>query len=846
MRVGCDYSYSNVDTNSASFTIHYWWYVQTQYNYSGDVQALNFSGWYGGATGYTLNSGHGGVTLVSENDATYNYGGWGGSPGNIDVCAQVSGAYNGSTPTLCLSLWIPGRPYAPPLEPFPRSATRDNDSEITVNWTRTDTAQRPWDFVQVALNRYGTNGWQAMGIVASIPGQPASAHFTNLPTNYIYDYIVLSGNSVGNSGWFSVGWVWTRPDPPSNVSAVLGPTGTTIPITWVNHHYSDGSQTLTIERSVGGGGWAQVATGLSWGTAAWEDPTPGAGTNKYRVKVTSAGLDSTWAESNVVSTVVPPLAPTALAPDGIAVDTFGLGAVLTWTHNPGGDFAAQSHYTIEKSSDGGANWTALAAATNVASAVSSHTVAPGVLANGGTWMWKVKTQGGTTAAFGPFSDPATINAETTPTLSFAAGQPSNPTLALPVRVGWVYAQAQAVAQTAWEASLFAADAVTLLEHQGGTGATALVSFAYPVTDGVTYWVAVRAMSGSGLWSIWITTDTTIDLPPPAPTTLVPTYQPCTGTMSLAITSADPGPGEAVVESVVVERRVAGGDWVVLARDVPPVTTMLDLIPLTNGLNEYRATGVSSTPSTLVNPVVQVQGTDGQNLGPGRDGLWVFLNYGDGFATVLRVHNDLDIQDSPSRTQRLQGFLGRRKPTLLSGTGISRQVSVGASLFYQDPCPDPDTCRFDSPPVDWITAGEDAAVVCYRDFTGRRLFASLDGVQVSDGVWPGHAALGFKATEADYIEVTGALIPQRYLPVTDSAGSTDTFVLQMNNAKLLPSDSAGSTDSVVYEHGPGAGSGVGQRLYVDPAGSTDPAMVDESKTQVDSAGSTDSATVVKTP
>lgn len=760
MRVGADWAIDGVDTNTGTFHVHYWWYVQTQYNYSGDVQALNFSGWYGGSQGYTLSSGHNGITLVAERDAYYNYSTWGSSPGNIQVTAQVSGAYNGSTPSLFLDIPIYARPYAPPYSPWPVSAVRNSDTSSTVSWGIRSDAQRPWTSVTVDIDMYTPQGWVWGGnyvTAAVVDGGAASFTHNSLADNRLIAWRVRSNNSVGNSGFEYTNWVYMTPAAPSNVHAVLGPTGATIPITWQINHYSATATTQVIERSVGGGAWTQVASGLAWNATSWEDPSPGGGTNQYRVRSSNNGnggaaLLSGWGTSNVVSTVVPPLAPTLLAPDGASRDLWYVGATLTWQHNPGADFAAQTHYTIEVSSDGGGTWTALAGATNVASAVSSHTVAPGVLANGVTYLWKVKTQGGTTAAFGPFSASATISAETTPTVTLT--QPDDPTLSLPLVTAWTYNQDQSVPQTAWEANLYAADGITLLEARSGTGTTAQTTFQYAVLDQTDYVVKVRAMSGSSMWSAWATAETTIDLPPPAPTTLVATYQPCTGTMSLSLTSALPGAGEVGVESLVVERRVAGGDWVVLARDVDPTTTMLDVIPLTNGLNEYRVTGVSSAPSTLVNPVVQVQGTDGQT--PRTDGLWVFLAYGPGFSQVLRVHNDLDIQDAPGRVQAGQSFLGRRKPTLLAGVGVSRDLAVSASLRWRDPCTSTDACRFDSPPGDWVQAGQEAEVVCYRDFTGRRLFGMLSGVSVHDETWPGNATLGFKVTEMDYAEVTGVL------------------------------------------------------------------------------------------
>lgn len=750
MRVGVDVQGSAVDTNSASYNIHYWWYVQTQFNYSGDVQALNFAGCYGGNQGYTLNSGHNGVTLVAERDCTHNYTTWGSSPGVMQVASSVSGAYNGSTPGMFLEFAIPARPYAPPNNPAAVTATRNSDTSMTITWGNTATAQRPWTSVSIGVSRWGTSGWTHFGYFTTIGGGSTSFTDNNLSPNYLYIYTVRANNTVGSSAGVAAAAVGMTPAAPSNVQAVLGPTGTTIPITWIRNHYSwVPNITQRIERSVAGGAYAQVATGLAEGVTSWEDPAPGGGTNQYRVKAFLApgSLSSGWGTSNVVSTVVPPLAPNNLDPDGTAADVEFVGATLTWTHNPGADYAAQTHFTIETSDDGGAVWDALA--TNVASATSSYTLAPGVLTNGVTYLWKVATQGGVTAAFGPFSTPATLDAETTPTVTLTA--PVDPLVALPIGAAWTYAQAEAVPQTAWEAVLYAADGVTILEVQAGAGATAATTFAHPVADGVTYVVAVRAMSGSGMWSEFDTAETTVDLPPPAPVNIDATYDPCTGVVVLELTADAPGVGEVAVDTVTVERRVAGGDWVVLAAGMAVPTTILDMLPLTNGVNEYRATGYSLTPSVSVNPIVTVNGTDGASGSP----LWAFVNYGPGWSNVLRVRGDLAIQDKPSRVQAEQAFLGRRKPVLLTGIGIGRELSVSGTLRWADPCPPTETCRYDSPPNDWLAAAWDGGVVAYRDFTGRRLFASIE-LQIDDGIWRGNASLAMKLTEVDYLEIGGVL------------------------------------------------------------------------------------------
>ena len=753
LRVGADWSIDPVDTNTGTFHVHVWYYLNTQYNYSGDVMSLNFSGWIGGSQGFTLNSGHNGVHLIAERDLYYNYTTWGSSPGNIQVNAQISGAYNGSTPSLFLDFPIYARPYAPPNNPNGVNAWRDaSGTSASIVWNGPVDAQRPYTAVTIQHQTWSTAGWSGWyeQVTLETAGGPGAFVWDGLADNRIHAFRIIAHNQVALSGWVDAPWVYFTAAAPTNVTSSL--SGSTIVTSWVNHHYSGIPHvTLRIERSVAGGPWVQVATGLAEQTSSWTDPSPGGGANQYRVKTfvdREGGLSSAWATGNVVSTVVPPLAPTMLWPNGAAIDVANSGVTLSWVHNSGADYAAQTHYTIETSANGGTSWQPLV--TNVASGVSSHTVAAGVLTNGVTYLWRVRTQGGTTAAFGPFSAGATIIAQSRPVLTLDPAQPANPTVQLPLGVGWIYGQDQGVAQAGWVAELYAADGTTLLEQRSGFDTTTFVPFTFPVVDGATYVVRAQVMSGSGLWSAWASRTTTVDLPPPAAVTVTTAYDQCGSTMAVTMVPASPAVGEVPVATMDLERRVPAGEWVTLVRGLVGAVTVLDPVPVTNGVNAYRVTAWSTAPSVRVTPVVQGIGTDGS---PGA-GLWVSLAWGPGFHTLARVHGDVSIEEAASRVVKAQPFLGRAKPVLLAGTNTTRTVNVSGTIRYSLPCP-AGGC-LDTGPAGWTGAAQGAEVVCYRDYTGRRLFGLLSGISVVEGVYPGHASVSFTITEIDYVEKAGVV------------------------------------------------------------------------------------------
>jgi hypothetical protein len=341
------------------------------------------------------------------------------------------------------------------------------------------------------------------------------------------------------------------------------------------------------------------------------------------------------------------------------------------------------------------------------------------------------------------------------TLSLPAGT----TTSLPLKAVWAYNQDESSPQAGWEATLYAGNGSTILEQQSGSGTTSSVSFAYPPVDGATYVVKVRAQSGTGVWSALAIAATDFHLLPPAAAIVTPEYRECTGTMVLHITAGAAVSGVTVdVESVTLERRVAGGDWVTLGVGLDPPIDFLDNLPLTNGLNEYRATSVSASPSYNTGSVIAAYGTDG-TLG---SGLWTFLSYGDTFGTTLRFHGSPSISQTSGRLKEAKAFLGRPRPVLLMGINTTNEISVGGSLWYDasGACPpnDPDGCLFDSSPAQWSTSGTDAEMVCLRDYTGRRMFGMLSDVQVSEKSWlPGTADVSFSVTEVDFTELYIVLV-----------------------------------------------------------------------------------------
>lgn len=756
MRVVLEVTRSSVGHSSSSVTWTVKYYTENQYRYD-DLQTLHLTGGdIGGTVDYNNTSGSnssgGGRILRATRSHTYNYGSseYGSSPGSVTFGARVSGAYNGVTPSISRSFSIPARPYDEPADQTNVVLSRPTRERLRLTWDRHATSGEPYHSQAVRF-RYRTEGgsgaWTDWLWEGSVSGGASSYTKDGLRSNVVYEMRVIAHNPAGSSSWVTSAPVGTQPSAPLDVRASLNQAAT-VTVRWTDTSYDPVvgyGKTFTIERSVDGGAWTQQATNVT--DTTWTDADLPGGATVYRVRVdhsTPPGDVSDWSSSNTVQTQVPPLAPSNLFPSGPAPHDLDADLVLEWTHNDGGDGAAQSMYSLEYSADSGASWTPLA--TDVASSTSAFVLPGGTLTNAADpYLWRVRTVGITEQGYGPWSAGQTLLGRDAPVLTLTAPLA---TITLPeVTVSWTWSQAQGDAQQSFKAKLFAADGLTLLEEHSGQGATATHTFDHYPQDGRSYVVTVTGTSDTGQASNTAQATTTLDLPEPAAVLIEGKYEVHDGAVMLDLTPTAPGDGEVDVVLVDIERRVKGGQWVTLAQSIPVPTALRDPLPATTQPNEYRVTSISSIPSYRVNDIVTVEGGDGA-WRPGA-GYWGYLTYGDGFDTTVRVRGNMTISESSDRERTTQPFLGRRKPVLLAGAGTSRVVNV-TGVVFEDEQPGVSDLSASSTPADFTAAGVDALMACWRDCTGRRMFGHISGVDIDQSNIK-YAGVGFSVTEVDFTE-----------------------------------------------------------------------------------------------
>lgn len=765
MQVGVDVSVSAVTQSSSTVTFTYDVYTRNTYQYN-DLQWITYGGNTSGTLNYNNTQAGNIVTYRGSRQYTYTYppGSFNTSPGTTTFTATVGGAYNGSTPTVSVTTTIPPRPGSPVTPPTNVTLTRVTDQTWTVTWTPQGTPAAPYTsqsvYMQTLVREGGSWVWRPgpttnhYSLLATVGPAVSSYSQSNAGPNLVYRAAVAANGQFSSSPLTIGNYMYMTPAAPGSLGVERDQGGGQVTLTWVSDHYGGVGATYRIEYRLDGGPWTVEQASLPEQLVSYIAVLPGTGTVEYRIRVDApdGSVSSPWVYFAPVANAFPPLAPTDLAPNGVARD--GAEPIdLTWRHRHAGDGARESAFQVRWSSDGGASWTSTPQLSTPVGVGSGYTLPGGSMPNGATYQWQVRTWGVTSAGPGPWSASATIVASATPVVTLTA--PGATITSVPLVAAWTYNQADGSPQARWEARLlgaFGSDPTVpnvIVESRSGVGSDAGVTFAYLIEDGHWYRVEVRAQSAAGLWSAWASRDSLVDLPAPAEPTVNGEYDLCTGTVVLHLDALAPLPGEAPITHVVLERRIGGGPWVALADDLPVPTTFVDALPSTVGANEYRLTAWSAAPSWRT-ITVTVNGLDGPTPYGGADGLWVFLSYGAGFSRVLRFRGDPDISTGTGRTRKAQHFAGRARPVLLMGDNTTYEVGVSGALFYDDQCGtggNGDPCRFDSPPKDWEDAGLTAGLVAYRDFHGRRLFGMLSTVDVEHGVI-GHGRVSFTVTQVD--------------------------------------------------------------------------------------------------
>lgn len=658
MRVGVETTVSAVTSGSASVTFTYKTYTENQYNYN-DLQTLLFSGSYSGAGTYDYNntsSTGSGWVLRTTKTYTFTYATWGTSPGSTSFGAAVSGAYNGTTPSLTVSTVIPARPYAAPSAPTGVAAARVSDTTHTVSWTRVVSSSAPYTSQKVQRSTDG-GAWVT---VATLSGTVTSYSDSSTVADHDYQWRVQGINSAGTATSAVSAHMQTSPAAPASVGAVKTMAGD-VTVTWVNTSRLS-PITYRVQDSPDGSTWTDVASGLT--AVTWTHTVPStAVTHRYRVRAEStegASTQSAWSPvSPIIQLLAAPNAPTGLGP--ATVQDGAADIALTWVHVPV-DSTPQTGFSVRHRLVGAGSWTTVGPVT---SGVSSWTLPAGTYANGTQFEWQVQTKG-THASYSPWSDVSVVTLSARPTVTVNAPGATWDQSALVVT--WGYYDPETTAQSAWEVDLLASGVV--VESASGAGDAASATLATVLPNGSSWTVRVRAADTLGVWSDYDSQAFAVAYAPPPTPVVTLTWDSDTASVVVGVDTPDTAVGEVDAVYVDLYRAIDDGAWTLIATGVPPDASVADRTPTVAGLNRYRATAVSASPSTATSADVEL--TTPVAGDPGR----VWLNGGPGYETGCSAGLNVEVDHEVGAAEKvLRRYSGRLYPVEHVGEGLTESWSV---------------------------------------------------------------------------------------------------------------------------------------------------------------------------
>ncbi len=388
-----------------------------------------------------LNGGNPGTTNFASYSVTLNKG----SSARTETFSarfQVTGGYGNGTSNASVGVQVPAITYSAPNAPSNCSATRVSDTQATVTWSNGSTSTTQPRTAVLVERQADSGSWVQ---VASLSASATNYTDNNVSADHRYAYRVRSQGNGGTSGYSTSGYIYTTPAAPSSVTAAKDSASS---VTLSAEGLPAWAEGYEISRTAdGGGSWQAVGTA---DTFPWTDASAPAGTIRYRVRSYRGELYSAYVESNSITTITPPLAPTVQQlPSVIAV---GSSFVISWTPNhPDGSAQEQAQigYVIDSGSE---------QYISVSGSATSYTVPSSMVTAPTTVQIRVRTHG-LDDEWGAWSAAQTVRVAVPPSASITVPPVDGARVgSLPLAVEWDASDATGVSS----------QSIALLDSAGST------------------------------------------------------------------------------------------------------------------------------------------------------------------------------------------------------------------------------------------------------------------------------------------------------------------------------------------------------------------------------------------
>lgn len=451
---------------------------------NGSVSGGGSSRSWNGST-RNLNGGNPGTTNFASYPVTLNKGGSARTE-TFSARFQVTGGFGNGTSNASVGVTVPMISYQQPHPPTNPACERVSDTQQKLTWQGDYTGidgLYPWS--NVLVDRMTDEGsWTQ---IATLSWSAVNYTDNGTSANHRYRYALRSTGPGGTSSRVecSGGPLYTTPTAPGSITASKTSASS---VTLSAEGLPMWAEGYEIGRTAdGGGSWQTVGTA---GTFPWTDASAPAGTIRYRVRSYRGDLHSAYVESNSITTITPPLAPTVHALPSVVAT--GSALTVQWKPNHP-DGSAQEQAQVEYTVGSGPAQTA-----TVQGAGTSYRLPASATASAGTVSVRVRTHG-LDDEWGAWSAWVSVRVEVAPQAHFTNPAVDGATVAaLPLAVAWEAVDATGISSQTLQ--LLGADGSVLLTRQlaGDARSLRIDDSVYAISNLTGYTLRLTVLGGSSL------------------------------------------------------------------------------------------------------------------------------------------------------------------------------------------------------------------------------------------------------------------------------------------------------------------------------------------------------------
>ena len=407
----------------------------------------------------------------------------------ISVSARIWALYGPSSyasgATASGSASVPARQYLKPNPPSGFKASRVSDAQMSLTWQGNYTGMdgdRPWTGIYVD-RRTDDGDWQN---IANLSWNAVNYTDNSTGANHKYEYRLCAYGPGGNSDHVAAPALYTTPAAPASV-AVSRVSGTSVRVS-ADVSTAPYAESYEVQSNLNSSGWKAVDTVEMFPIT----DDAGGGTAVYRVRSVIGSLRSAWTESDPVTTIVPPLAPSVTVAGGASVVPTGTDLVVTWVPNhPDGSAQTAAQVNFRFSPPVIPETT-----KDVSGSATSYKIP--AMGMPGTMSVRVRTKGAD-EDWGAWSGWVSVTVARPPSVHFAVPPVDGAAIgALPLTVEWDVTDSTGVASQS--IALLDASGRTLYSAEPGPKVRELVlgDSTYRLSNATEYALRITVRGGSSL------------------------------------------------------------------------------------------------------------------------------------------------------------------------------------------------------------------------------------------------------------------------------------------------------------------------------------------------------------